>query len=200
MKTLPITFRFQQDGHEIVKTFTADTITIGRSPTVNFLLDHESVWRVHATVQHSGGIFFVSDGGTAGGTYVNDQRVNRAPLKTGDVLRIGRFPLEVQIGTAARSETVASDLPEDEPTMSAKPTNALSRLVDLVQQATHELIPTRRYYCEQCLLLYGRIVETAQTCPECGSGWRLNRGQARHVVSLKLQHYWRLAKLLGIRK
>lgn len=56
------------------------------------------------------------------------------------------------------------------------------------------------YYCEQCLHLYGKIIEMEDdSCPNCDSGWKLNRGQARHVISMKLQHYRALAKKLGIR-
>jgi len=81
----------------------------------------------------------------------------------------------------------------------------------------------KTYYCEQCFHTYARLVtlDTAKTffsrpllkgvidpdeleggdqyvCPNCLGEWKLNRGQARHIVSLKLQHYRRLAEQLGI--
>jgi len=79
------------------------------------------------------------------------------------------------------------------------------------------------YYCEYCFHTYATLVklETDKTffsrpllqglitpeeleggdryiCPICLGEWKLNRGQARHIVSLKLQHYRRLAEQLGI--
>lgn len=64
------------------------------------------------------------------------------------------------------------------------------------------------YYCEQCFHARGTIVvmwegptsdgDNRLHCRECQGEWKLNRGQARHIVSLKLQHYRRLADKLGI--
>lgn len=70
------------------------------------------------------------------------------------------------------------------------------------------------YYCEKCLQIHGHIVEMLYVeagnpdddeaelegfwCRRCQSGWRLNRGQARHYVSMQLQLYRALAKQLGI--
>lgn len=65
------------------------------------------------------------------------------------------------------------------------------------------------YYCEQCFHIRGEIVvmwegttsdgtKNRLYCRKCQGEWKLNQGQARHVTSLKLQHYRKLAEKLGI--
>ena len=64
--------------------------------------------------------------------------------------------------------------------------------------------PEQTYYCDRCFHIHGeilvmKVIATGQySCPQCKSEWLLNRGQARHVVSLKLQHYKKLAEQLGV--
>jgi len=40
--------------------------------------------------------------------------------------------------------------------------------------------------------------DEGMVCPVCLGGWKINRGQIRHIVSIKLQQYRKLAKALGI--
>lgn len=59
------------------------------------------------------------------------------------------------------------------------------------------------YYCEQCFTIHSLLrqmerIDGDLECPSCGGEWKLNRGQIRHTVSIKLQQYRRLAKELDI--
>jgi len=56
-------------------------------------LDDITVSRRHAEVQHTEQGYAVADSGSLNGTYVNQQRVERAMLQHGDELQIGKFRL-----------------------------------------------------------------------------------------------------------
>ena len=59
-----------------------------------FVLDNDiTVSRRHAEVQHTEQGYVVADSGSLNGTYVNQERVERAPLSHGDELQIGKFRL-----------------------------------------------------------------------------------------------------------
>jgi diguanylate cyclase (GGDEF)-like protein len=65
-------------------------IEIGRAPTCEIPIDHESVSRRHARVLRKGDAYWVEDLGSTNGTFVNDERVAALDLAQGDQLKIGR--------------------------------------------------------------------------------------------------------------
>ncbi len=69
----------------------AAPVRVGRRPDCELVLESPFSARLHFQVEPlPGGGYGVLDTGSAGGTYVNDQRVaNLTPLKDGDVIRIG---------------------------------------------------------------------------------------------------------------
>lgn len=70
--------------------------TIGRASGADFIVDGALVSRVHARLTAlPGGELEVRDLESTNGTYINDERVNTARLKSGDTLRIGRLELTV---------------------------------------------------------------------------------------------------------
>lgn len=70
--------------------------TIGRAARADFVVDAPLVSRIHCRLTASGrGDLHVEDLGSTNGTYVNDRRVRRAALASGDVLRVGRVELIV---------------------------------------------------------------------------------------------------------
>ena len=80
--------------------------TLGRAPRADFIVDVPLVSRVHCRVtlddrEH----FDVEDLGSTNGTWVNDQRVTKAPLLNGDRIRIGRIEFVVRIADAAEAAT-----------------------------------------------------------------------------------------------
>jgi pSer/pThr/pTyr-binding forkhead associated (FHA) protein len=70
-----------------------DLTRLGRHPDSEISLDDITVSRRHAEVQHTEQGYAVADSGSLNGTYVNQQRVERAALKHGDELQIGKFRL-----------------------------------------------------------------------------------------------------------
>jgi pSer/pThr/pTyr-binding forkhead associated (FHA) protein len=69
------------------------TTTIGRHPDSDIFLDDVTVSRRHAEVVHTGSTFTVRDVGSLNGTYLDRERIESAPLHSGDELQIGKFRL-----------------------------------------------------------------------------------------------------------
>ena len=70
-----------------------DITRLGRHPDSEIRLDDITVSRRHAEVQHTADGYVVADSGSLNGTYVNQERVERATLHHGDELQIGKFRL-----------------------------------------------------------------------------------------------------------
>lgn len=69
--------------------------TVGRAPRADFILDAALVSRVHCRLSAGPDNLEVVDLSSTNGTFVNDKRVNRATLTSGDRLRVGRVVLRV---------------------------------------------------------------------------------------------------------
>ena len=76
-----------------------DEVTVGRDPHADILLDDSTVSRHHAVFRRTNGAFEVIDAGSLNGTYVNRQRVDKASLKNGDEIMIGKFRLVFFVNT-----------------------------------------------------------------------------------------------------
>ncbi len=68
-------------------------LTAGRHPESDLFLDDVTVSRRHAEIVHTDAGYEVVDVGSLNGTYVNRQRIERALLRNGDELQIGKFKL-----------------------------------------------------------------------------------------------------------
>jgi pSer/pThr/pTyr-binding forkhead associated (FHA) protein len=66
---------------------------LGRHPDSEIMLDDITVSRRHVTIERTPQGYVVSDAGSLNGTYINQQRVDRALLRHGDELQIGKFRL-----------------------------------------------------------------------------------------------------------
>ncbi|ADG88406.1 hypothetical protein TBS_07000 [Thermobispora bispora] len=71
----------------------SDLTTAGRHPESDIFLDDVTVSRRHAEFYRRGGRFTVRDVGSLNGTYVNRERIEEAPLASGDEVQIGKFRL-----------------------------------------------------------------------------------------------------------
>ena len=69
----------------------ADRTVAGRSPDADIFLDDVTVSRKHVEFVHEGDGFVVRDVGSLNGTYVNRDRIERAALRAGDEVQIGKF-------------------------------------------------------------------------------------------------------------
>jgi pSer/pThr/pTyr-binding forkhead associated (FHA) protein len=70
-----------------------DATQIGRHPDSNIFLDDITVSRRHAEIRRSEATFALHDVGSLNGTYVNRERVEKAELRSGDEIQIGKFKL-----------------------------------------------------------------------------------------------------------
>jgi pSer/pThr/pTyr-binding forkhead associated (FHA) protein len=69
--------------------------TVGRTPRADFILDVALVSRLHCRLTAAADNLEVVDLRSTNGTFVNDKRVAKARLKSGDRLRVGRVELTV---------------------------------------------------------------------------------------------------------
>ena len=73
---------------------TRDEVSIGRSEQCTVYVNSDLVSRRHATINCVLGHYIVVDLKSTNGTFVNDQRVERAELRDGDLLRAGKTVLK----------------------------------------------------------------------------------------------------------
>jgi pSer/pThr/pTyr-binding forkhead associated (FHA) protein len=70
-----------------------DLTRLGRHPDSEISLDDITVSRRHAEIKRNEDGYTVTDVGSLNGTYVNQERIERASLQQGDELQIGKFRL-----------------------------------------------------------------------------------------------------------
>jgi pSer/pThr/pTyr-binding forkhead associated (FHA) protein len=74
-------------------TLTGDETRLGRHPDSEIMLDDITVSRRHASIERTPEGYVVTDAGSLNGTYVNQERIERAVLHHGDELQVGKFRL-----------------------------------------------------------------------------------------------------------
>ena len=79
----------KKDGTQMEFELSERPITIGRSPEADVVILDEKASRIHCGIRLWDGEFYVKDLKSRNGTYVNDQRVDVAKLKSGDRIRVG---------------------------------------------------------------------------------------------------------------
>ena len=77
-----------------------DVTTVGRHPEADIFFDDVTVSRRHAEITRSGTSFELVDQRSLNGTYVNGERVDRATLRNGSEVRIGKFRLNFFVSPA----------------------------------------------------------------------------------------------------
>lgn len=79
----------KKDGTQMEFELSERPITVGRSPEADVVILDEKASRIHCGIRLWDGEFYVKDLKSRNGTYVNDQRVDVAKLKSGDRIRVG---------------------------------------------------------------------------------------------------------------
>jgi pSer/pThr/pTyr-binding forkhead associated (FHA) protein len=90
------------DGAEFPFTFRilpGSIKTVGRATRADFIVDAPLVSRVHCRLTAGAAELEVLDLESTNGTFVNGERVERALLKGGDRLGVGRVELTVEKST-----------------------------------------------------------------------------------------------------
>lgn len=62
---------------------------MGRGSQCNLFLNDPTVSRLHASIRQAQGHWFIQDQGSAGGTFVNGQKIQAVQLRPGDQIKIG---------------------------------------------------------------------------------------------------------------
>jgi ABC transport system ATP-binding/permease protein len=70
--------------------------TVGRAPRADFILEAPLVSRLHCRIEAGRDSLEVIDLASTNGTFVNDKRIERSPLRSGDRLRVGRVEFTVE--------------------------------------------------------------------------------------------------------
>jgi pSer/pThr/pTyr-binding forkhead associated (FHA) protein len=81
----------------VTQPFNEDRITMGRRADNHLVLDGDNISRQHVAIERRLGQYFICDLGSINGTYLNDQRVETAPLQEGDRVRIGNLAFTVSL-------------------------------------------------------------------------------------------------------
>lgn len=100
-------FTIKKDGHVVNEyQFAKGPIHIGRSNDNEICLPEMGVSRRHTIILFENDRWFVQDLRSTNKTFLNEQEINKAELKNGDVLRIGDFTIEAEIApdTATKIE------------------------------------------------------------------------------------------------
>ena len=74
-------------------TLLNDLTRLGRHPDSEIMLDDITVSRRHVAIERTPEGYVATDAGSLNGTYVNQERIDRAVLKHGDELQVGKFRL-----------------------------------------------------------------------------------------------------------
>ena len=105
-----------------------EPVSIGRDPSNSLAFKDDMLSRFHCVIEKDGASFVVRDLKSRNGTLVNDQRVERATLKRGDRIRVGRVLIRFQFkkpGSAVdQAEPAAADAGPPIDWESLEPTDA----------------------------------------------------------------------------
>jgi pSer/pThr/pTyr-binding forkhead associated (FHA) protein len=74
-----------------------DWVVIGRGRGADVVIAEPTMSRAHAAIGYDGKCFFVQDLGSTNGTRVNGSREQKAPLKSGDDIQLGKLHLQVDL-------------------------------------------------------------------------------------------------------
>lgn len=100
-----------KQGNKVVEEFqfTKGPVYIGRHPNSQIFLSDRSVSRQHAVIFSThDGKWMAEDLDSANKTYLNDEEINKAEIKDGDVLRIVDFAIEISFEDEADIEEPTS--------------------------------------------------------------------------------------------
>jgi pSer/pThr/pTyr-binding forkhead associated (FHA) protein len=86
--------------------------TIGRAPRADFIVDAALISRVHCRLTAGAVDLEVVDLKSTNGTFVNGQRIDRALLKHGDRLAVGKVEFVVSKAALSSAEGAATAAPE----------------------------------------------------------------------------------------
>jgi pSer/pThr/pTyr-binding forkhead associated (FHA) protein len=96
----------KQDGQKVNELqFTVGPVYIGRGVNNQVFLPDRAVSRQHAVIfTTQDGKWIVEDLDSANKTYLNDKQIRKVEIKTGDVLNIANFTIEIDLESGAKAD------------------------------------------------------------------------------------------------
>jgi len=73
---------------------------VGRGPEADVSIGHKTISRLHGVMYWIGGATIVEDARSTNGVFVNDQRVQQAVLKDGDVVAFGNVAFHFRVAVS----------------------------------------------------------------------------------------------------
>ncbi|MCC6747687.1 MAG: TonB family protein [Deltaproteobacteria bacterium] len=113
----PLTFRIYR-GDQLVReeSLAQDIIKIGKLESSHLRIDDDNMSRMHAVIEVTGpGEIHVIDLGSARGTIVNGQKVNKCQIQDGDELLLGDTRIVVGVGAGAAASAAVPSAPASRP-------------------------------------------------------------------------------------
>lgn len=107
--SVSLTFQIYR-GDELVgeETLSQDVIKVGKLPSSHLRLDDDDVSRMHAVIEVGGpDAIYVVDLGSASGTLVNGEKVNKQKIGDGDTLQFGGLKVVVSVGAVEDAPVAA---------------------------------------------------------------------------------------------
>lgn len=144
-------------------------VLVGRSPDVDVQIDHGTVSSRHCELIVSDIAVVVKDLGSTNGSFVNGQRIEKAVLQSGQVLRLGDVKIIFEFGE------VDIRIPEMKK-QEAEPESAVMEDGQL-SCLNHHNIPGKlecpechKLFCEACVRIVPRITGgSLRFCPLCSN-------------------------------
>lgn len=89
--------RLPEKAYLVVNTrlfhFDKEIVTIGRNIENDLVLNDSSVSRYHAEIRYEGSQFILIDLASMGGTYLNNKKVLKGVLFSGDIIVFSKLPV-----------------------------------------------------------------------------------------------------------
>ncbi len=131
-----------------IEPLEGQSVAIGRGREVDVRLSDPRVSRQHCRIEMENGTVVLSDTGSAGGTLVNGNAIEKQTLKPGDVIQIGDTKLRFQWEADPEDRTlVGSAAPPTEPQPDVIPIEQLTgqlfdryRLDDIISRGSSGLV------------------------------------------------------------
>ena len=148
---MKIRLLFESNGQEKDYVISGPETAIGRGPDNRLVLTDYGVSRHHCRILFDGVACRVEDLGSRNGTKVNDELVQNAELRHGDVLMLGRFPIRVSV--QEDDDTSADFVIDEEKPFLANPGTIVKPMTSLfggdlealaAEAAEAELPPTQK--------------------------------------------------------
>jgi pSer/pThr/pTyr-binding forkhead associated (FHA) protein len=94
---------FLDEGMRSLGEYAGELVRVGKRPTNDLVISHQTLSASHAVVAFRDGGFWLTDLGSANGTFVNGTKIRSGEprrLAAGDQIKLGAVVLTVRFSTA----------------------------------------------------------------------------------------------------